>query len=281
MEWDDLKVFLAVHRLGSLSAAARVLDQTQPTLGRRIKTLEIAVKQKLFHRTAEGFVLTHEGLSVVTHAERIEEEVLAFERAIAGKEQKTEGRIRVASLDWFGLQVLSPLFAKYHLKHPEVEVELITDSKPVSLSRREADIAFRVIPFDEANVIQKKIMYLPYSLYGHKSLPRPKRGSEQKVKIITMNTEYDDVEDARWLRNFFPHAKVSFRSNSREAQVRMCSSGWGYAVLPQILAESQPNLIRHDFRDAPPGRNIWMGYHQDLSKLKRIRELVDLTAHWG
>jgi DNA-binding transcriptional LysR family regulator len=84
MEWSDLRIFLAIARKGTLGAAARSLGLTQPTMGRRLRALETAVGHTLFQRTAQGFVPTDEGAAVLAHAERIEEEVLAFQRQLAG-----------------------------------------------------------------------------------------------------------------------------------------------------------------------------------------------------
>src|SRR6185312_16816106 len=101
MEWSDLRVFLAIAREGTLGAAARRLGQSQPTMGRRLRALEQAVGQALFQRSDSGFLLTAEGEAVLGHAERIEEEMLAFERRLAGSDRQLEGMLRISSSDWF------------------------------------------------------------------------------------------------------------------------------------------------------------------------------------
>ena len=111
LEWSDLRVLLAIAREGTLGAAARKLGQTQPTMGRRLRALEAAVGHTLFQRTGEGFVLTGEGTSVLGHAERMEEEVLAFQRQLAGQEAQLQGMLRLSSSDWFGTYMLAPLLA--------------------------------------------------------------------------------------------------------------------------------------------------------------------------
>lgn len=95
LEWSDLRVFLAIAREGTLGAAARKLGQTQPTMGRRLRALEEAVGQTLFQRTAEGFLVTNAGASVLGHAERVEDEVLAFQRELAGQEGQLQGLLRL------------------------------------------------------------------------------------------------------------------------------------------------------------------------------------------
>ena len=107
LEWSDLPVFLAIAREGTLGAAARRLGQSQPTMGRRLRALEEATGSALFQRTADGFVLTDEGVLMLRHAERIEEEALALERRASGAETQLDGLLRLSSSDWFGTVMLT------------------------------------------------------------------------------------------------------------------------------------------------------------------------------
>ena len=166
MEWSDLRVFLAIAREGTLGGAARSLGQTQPTMGRRLRALESAVGHTLFQRTAEGFVLTDEGNAILVHAERIEEEALALQRQLAGQEARLEVMLRLSSSDWFGSHVLAPVLAEFGRLHPRVCIELLTDARIYSLPRREADMVFRITPFDEPEVISRRLLHMPYGLYG-------------------------------------------------------------------------------------------------------------------
>lgn len=148
MEWSDLRIFLAIAREGTLAAAARVIGQSQPTMGRRLRALEQDIGQTLFQRTERGFVLTDEGAAVLAHAERMEEEALALERQMAGEDRHFEGMLRVSASDWFGALVLPPVLAEFASLQPRVTVEVITSARHYSLSRREADIVFKTRPFD-------------------------------------------------------------------------------------------------------------------------------------
>src|ERR1700751_2613409 len=113
MEWSDLRIFLAVAREGTLGAAARKLDQTQPTLGRRLRALEHAGGHALFQRTAEGFVLTDEGNAVLGHAERIAEGGFALEGRLTGNEAELDGALHRSTFDWFGTHMLAPVLAEF------------------------------------------------------------------------------------------------------------------------------------------------------------------------
>jgi DNA-binding transcriptional LysR family regulator len=276
MEWSDLKIFLAVARAGSLAGAARLVGQTQPTMGRRLKALEDSVGRSLFQRTSDGFVLTADGAAVLAHAERMDEEATAFERKLAGRDGGLEGLVRVSSSDWFGVYVLAPAFAPFIARHPRVTVELLTDARLLSLSRREADLVFRIRPFEDADVVQRKFMHLDYAAYVGAQFPEPDPRAAD-VAVITMDAAFEHLPDVQWLRTVLPGARTAFASNNREAQARMCAAGQGVAVLPRALGDVFPGLRRIDLGPPPPGRDVWVGYHRDLRGLPRLKALLEAT----
>jgi DNA-binding transcriptional LysR family regulator len=277
LDWSDVRVFLAIARSGTLGAAARQTGQTQPTMGRRLRALEEATGHALFQRTRDGFVLTDEGMSVLAYAERMEEEALGFTRALAGKDAQLTGLLRVSSSDWFGIHVLTPVFARFLEQHRGVSIELVTDSRRYNLARLEADLLFRITPFDETDVIQRKLMHMDYALYGRLDLVAPQPGDGQGHTLITMDSAFETLPDVAWVTRMLPNARIAFASNNRGAQARMCAEGGGFAVLPCLLGDSTPGLRRVDLGEAPPGRDVWLGYHRDLRRVGRLRALLDAT----
>ncbi|MFB6450662.1 LysR family transcriptional regulator [Bradyrhizobium tunisiense] len=279
MDWSDLRIFLAIAREGTLGAAARKIGQTQPTMGRRLRALEMSLGQTLFQRTADGFVLTDEGTAVLRHAERIEDEALALERQVSGAKTQLDGLLRLSSSDWFGTVMLSPVIAAFGKRHPKVIVELLTDARLYSLPRREADLVFRIKPFSEPEVVSRKLLHIPYALYGKKGSqpPRPGDGKANAVRVVTMNAEYADMPDAVWLKRALPNAEVASRSNNRQVQAELCASGAGLAVLPRPLGDRDRRLVALDIGTTPPGRDTYVGYHRDMRRLARLRALLDLV----
>ncbi|WP_245653868.1 LysR family transcriptional regulator [Novosphingobium rosa] len=278
MEWSDLRVFLAIARTGTLGAAARVLGQTQPTMGRRLRALEEAIGHTLFQRTAEGFVLTDEGSLVLAHAERIEEETLAFQRELSGNEGQLEGLLRLSCSEWFGSCLLAPVLAAFGARHPGVCVELLTDARLYSLPRREADMVFRIKPFDEPEVVSRRLLHMPYAVYAAPGFDPSGLGDGQGARLITMDTGFAQMADAVWLRQRLPEATVAFRSNNRQVQARLCADGAGLAVLPRPLGDATPGIAAIDLGEAPPGRDTFVGYHKDMRRLARMRALLDLVV---
>jgi DNA-binding transcriptional LysR family regulator len=277
VEWSDLRIFLAIALEGTLGAAARKLGQSQPTMGRRLRALEQDVGHTLFQRTGEGFILTDEGSAMLSHAERIEEEVLAIQRQLSGQDRQLEGAIRLSSSDWFGTHMLAPILAEFAGLHPQVVVELVTSAQHFSLPRREADMVFRIRPFDDPDVISRRLLRIPYGVYIKSGLEHPRPGNGIGTPLITMDTALATLPDAVWLKRMLPNAQVVSRSNNRDVQGRMCAQGAGVAVLPRPLGDALPGVERIDLGEDPPDRDTWVGYHRDMRRLARLRALLNLV----
>jgi DNA-binding transcriptional LysR family regulator len=274
MEWSDVRIFLAVVRAGTMGGAARALRLSHPTIGRRLRALEAATGQTLFQRTAEGLILTEEGSAVVPLAEQMEEGALAMARRLAGQAQSLRGCLRIASADWFGAYVLPPIIAAYAEAHPGVDVEILTGTRLFSLAQREADIAFRIVPFDTSDILQRRLSRLHYGVYIAADAPEPVFGDGTGFRLITHDTSTGHFPDIAWLMESFPNAATVMRSNNRNVQARMCRQGVGIAVLPRVVGSQIPGLRQIDLPEAPPSRDIWMGYHRDLKHLQRLRAFI-------
>lgn len=281
LSWDDLHLFLGIARAGTLTAAAQRLKLSQPTAGRRLRALEDALGSALFQRTSTGFLLTDEGETMLAHAERMEEEAIALERRLVGGSGALEGVLRISSSDWFATRVLAPRLATFSGDHPLITLELIADFRLLDLQRREADVVFRFVPFSGPDVVQRRLAHIQYGLYVAESyIDRcgDPLSSEDGTGhfLVTMNSAFDQVVDLAWLRSRWPQARLAMRSNSRDIQADSCVRGVGLAVLPVMIGDALP--LRRLEADAP-GRDIWLGYHEDLRRLRRLRSLVDfLTA---
>ncbi|MGU7810712.1 LysR family transcriptional regulator [Burkholderia sp. AW49-1] len=277
MEWSDVRVFLAVKREGSFGAAARSLGVSHPTIGRRIKALEDESGQALFRRTADGLVLTDAGDTVLSLAEAMENAALAMERRLAGNHDRLEGILRISCAEWFAGYVLAPVLAELMRRHPAVVPEVIASYRLLSLSRREADLAFRIVPFTEPDVVQRRLMSIPYGLYCTEETALVLRRDPASVGLIVMNTAQSHFPDVAWLLDRFPRSRRVFTSTSRAVQARMCAAGMGMAVLPRPLGDAISAVQRIETPDPPPSRDIWVGYHHDLRHMDRLRAMLDIA----
>lgn len=277
LEWSDLPIFLAIAREGSLGKAARRLKQTQPTMGRRLRALEQAAGSTLFQRTRDGFVLTDEGEAMYAHAIRMEEEAHSIQRELAGSVAGLDGLLRLSCSDWFGTTMIAPVLAEFSRIHPNVTVELLTDPRLYSLSRREADLVMRITPFEEPEVIARKLVTIPYGLYAGPGHATPVMGNGDGCPLVLMDTAFGGMPDVSWVAQALPRAKVVCRSNNREVQARLCALGAGLAVLPRPLGDATAGIRLVDLGTSPPSRDTWIGYHRDLKRLPRLRALLDLV----
>lgn len=277
MDWDDLRFFLAIARAGSLGAAARQLGVSHPTVGRRLQALEQASGQAFFRRTSQGLVPTAMGEGILNLAEEMESSALAIARRIDGSEQP-EGILRISSADWFAGYVLAPVLSELVRRYPAVVPEVMAGQRLSDLTRREADIAFRIVPFDQPDIVQRRLMTMPYGLYTSAAVPFEPGPEGAGCKLILMNTAQAYYPDVLWLQRMLPAAPTVFTSSSRTVQAQMCARGLGVAVLPRPLGDQLPALVRIELSEAPPSRDIWMGYHQDMRRLDRLRALAELAG---
>ncbi|HYZ63863.1 MAG TPA: LysR family transcriptional regulator [Acetobacteraceae bacterium] len=283
LEWNDVLVFLAIARQRSLSAAARELKVTQPTMGRRLELLEERIGVRLFERSATGAVLTEFGASLVPAAERMEEAALAFERHLAGRGTGLDGSVRVTCVEWFGSHVLAPIIAAFSHLHPGITVQLIADGRTLNLGRHEADIALRFAEFGQNGVVQRKATEIGYGLYASETYLRAHgepdfaTGCEGHA-LITVDEALGHLADVHWLRQIASKARIAFRSNSRDTQVHTALAGTGLVSLPRCMGDGVAGLRRLHPPVPAPIREVWLGYHQDLRETPRIRAVAGFIA---
>lgn len=277
MEWSDVRIFLAVARTGSFGGAARALGVSHPTVGRRIAVLTGDTGRPIFRRTPTGLVLTDAGDSILAMAEAMESAAFAVERRLTGASDTLEGILRISAADWFASHVLAPVLAELVRLHPGITPEVIAGYRLLDLSRRDADVAFRIVPFAEPDIVQRRLMTMRYGLYASHDVALSVMNETASVGLIVMDTAQSYYPDVAWLRDKFPGARRAFTSTSRSVQARMCALGVGIAVLPRALGDAVPGLQLIDPEDAPPSRDIWVGYHGDLRQMDRLRVMLDIA----
>jgi DNA-binding transcriptional LysR family regulator len=270
MDWDDLRTFLAIARHGTLSGAARALKVTQPTMGRRLAAMEDRTGARLLQRLPGGFALTPLGESVLGNAERIEIEALSAERTITGRDVALEGVVRLTTVDTLAARVVTPALVALQQVHPGIVVELVPDTRTLSLSKREADIALRMSRFEGHEVVARKVGTLALGLYATSNWV----GAAQP-RLITVLDDQAHLPEAKWLVEQYPGADIAFRSNSREVQVWAAKSGAGIAAIACYRADCETDLVR--LRPDLPSmtRDIWLGVHSDMRHMPRIRAVMD------
>lgn len=283
LDWDDLRFLLAVARHGSMSAAARVLEVAQPTVGRRITTLERKLGARLFMKDSTGKVLTATGRRMVQHAERMELEALAAERVSSGRDLGVKGQVSVTASEWMVQRVLALVIAPLLGEHPGLEVDLLADTRPLNLARREADIAVRPARFEHQEIIQREVAALAFGLYASDAYlakhGMPDFGEQCAGHVlIAMSQSLGPIVDVDFLPKVASAARVAARANGREPMAMLASAGVGIACLPRFLGDATPALR---FLPAPvpgPRRSLWLGVHRDVRAVPRVKAVAAQLA---
>ncbi|MBU8895317.1 LysR family transcriptional regulator [Corallococcus sp. M34] len=283
MDWDDLRIVLAVVRQGSLSAAARTLSSTQPTVGRRLDAFEQALGVKLFERGAGGLTPTPLCAALTESLERMEEGALAIERRVAARDTGLEGNITVTSIDWLGDYVVAPLLARFGAQHPLVSLDLINDRRRFNLARHEADIAIRFGSFDEESLIERKVADVSYAMYASQAYLEAHGTPDFAVggaghAVVLLNDLPGKLSLSGWLCMVVPEARRNLRTNSIRSQLAVVEAGEALAVLPRILADARPMLRRVATPRPGPVLPLRLGVHADLRETPRIRAFIDYAV---
>ncbi|PTL81652.1 LysR family transcriptional regulator [Vitiosangium sp. GDMCC 1.1324] len=282
VDWDDLRIVLAVARHGSLSAAARALGTTQPTVSRRLDGFEHRIGVKLFERGANGLSPTPLCSALVEGLDRMDEGALVVERRIAARDTGLQGPLTVTSIGWFGDYIVAPILAKFGGQHRLVTLELINEVRRLNLSRRDADVAFRFGSFEQEDLFERKVADVAYGLYASarylKQHGRPDFAAGCAGHAVVMVQTGPNWAPDQWSRALAPEARVILRTNSVHSQLATVEAGEALAVLPRALADHRPALRRLETPQPGPVMPVRLGVHADLRETPRIRAFIDFAV---
>ena len=283
LDWDDLRFFLAVARHGTLAAAAKHLHVTQSTVSRRLASLQAGLGVRLLQRTVDGYVPTLAGGSILAHAERVEQEALLAERAVAGHDARLAGLVRVSSSQLLTSHLLAPCFAALHARHRDILVEASPDTAGEPLAARETDIAVRLRRFEHHDVVARAVGAVAFGLYGCGTYlsrhAEPDLGSGcPGHQLIALLDDRDLSAQAAWLAEHAGRAQVVLRADSYETQLRAAACGGGLALLPRFRADAEPALRRIAAPAPVPPAAVWLGVHGDNRRVPRVRTVLDCIA---
>lgn len=275
MNWDDLKIFLAIAREGSARSAANKLGIHHSTITRRIEAFESAQKIRLFDRLPSGYVLTIAGNELLEAAGRIEGEVNGIERRILGQDVHLRGDIRVTMPDALAVNLLMPDLVRFMDTYPDVNLEILISYGLFNLVKREADVAIRITENPPEHLVGHKVVRYHCATYAsHTYLATHNVPADACWIGWNSPNPYPD-----WVRKSeFPTIPVRGRLNNAMAQLAAVKSGLGIARLPCFLGDPEPTLQR-----VPPGENapchdVWILTHKDLVSTVRIQTFMDFMV---
>jgi DNA-binding transcriptional LysR family regulator len=276
LNWDDLRYFLALIDAGSLSGAARALRVEHTTVARRIDALEANLKLRLFDRFPKGWSLTAEGSDLVPYAKRMEEEMLSFERIAAGS-SSLAGTVRISAPPTLAAYLLAPHLRETLISMPEIDIELVGESREASLTRREADIALRLSRPRAPGLAVKSLALIQYGLYGAQRYLHGR--SSEDWQFIGYDESLHNSPQQQWLEEVAAGRRFVFRSNDLAAIFQAAITGLGVVALPHFLGRQTQDLTYIDTVPCSVERKLWLVMHEDVRRSPRVRTVADAIIH--
>ena len=280
INWDNLRLFLAVVRAQSAQEAARRLDVDHSTVTRRLHRLEKELGTQLFERTPAGHVMTAAGHRLLEHVERIESTVALLDEDIGDDSQMLTGHVRLGATEGFGSFFLAPHLSHFCDRHPAISVELLVVPRFINLSQREADLAINIERPRSNTQIASKLSQYRLQLYAS-SRYLASRPSIHCVADLAEHRLFGYVDELsfspelRYLDTIAHHAPTPLRSTSIVAQYNAVREGQGLAVLPCFLAAQCPDLVPVLPADIDIIRTFWIAAPSERRELARVRALWD------
>ena len=275
-DWDDLRHFAAFVRDRSLSAAARRLGVDHVTVARRLRALEGSLRVKLVDRRARIPALTAEGERVAALVGQVESAVDAIARAARGLQPEVGGDVSISAPPTIANALVAPRLPALRARHPELRIHLLGEKRIASLSRREADVAVRLVRPVEAGLVTRKLGGFQFALYGAKRYLAGRRSGD--LELIAFDDESDALPQQKWLRALAGSRPIVLRTNDLESQLAAARAGVGVAALPSFLARRHPELERVAIRARPIAREVWLVVHDDLRAAPSIRAVIDFLV---
>ncbi len=281
--WDDVRIFLAIHRAGSLSAAAGPLGLSQPTCGRRLAGFEAALGMRLFDRTPEGLQLTAEGAALVQPAEAMEAGARALALETAGRERDLGGVVRIATTELLAVSFLVDALRTLRARHREIRFELVLSNEESDLLRREADVALRFGPEGTRpspdRLVAQKLGDEPFDLYGADAYLRARGAPPDPAALVGHDVVVYSARNpaSGWCASAFRGANVVLAAPSMLVSSAAVAAGLGLGVIPRRAARRFPQLRRLS-PEIARGTG-WLVVNPDLRRVPRIRVVANtLTA---
>jgi DNA-binding transcriptional LysR family regulator len=285
LRWDDVRLFLALHRGRNLQTAARRLGVDASTLSRRLAALEESLGAPLFDRTRTGLCATHAAEQVLPAAEEMERASLRFSTDAGGLETRAEGLVRLAATPGLAEGFLAPLLPKLFARHPGLRLELDASVTVADLTRREADLALRTIRPQGGELQLLKLTAARWLPMASKELARalgPLRALEG-APWIGWGPGLAHIPPARWLKTFGPGVEPLLATSSYPAQRAAVLAGVGVALL--VEQDQGPGVVPVPLarglaaaKAALPRDDLWLVGHRALRQVPRVAAVWSFLA---
>jgi DNA-binding transcriptional LysR family regulator len=285
-DWNELRLVLAVYRASNLALAATRLNIDHSTAFRRLKALETRRGVRLFERLSGGvYQATEAGRRMAAAAERMEDEALALDRDLTGRDHRLSGRLHVTSSETIAYSRLTRHLAAFRQAHPGLVVDLSIDNRVLDLSRREADVALRPVRPRQGNLWGRRLAQIAWAFYAApvylaaRAAPPASANALAHHALIGWEQEATGIQAAQWLSQAASEEAFVYRTNSLVNQLVAARAGIGLALLPCYLGDSEEGVVRA--APAPVSDlegELWIVAHADLKNTARVRAFFDVVG---
>lgn len=283
LSWDFYRTFLAVLKEGSLSAAARELGLTQPTVGRHVDAMEATLGYPLFVRSPHGLLPTDAALALKPYAETLAATSAALLRAASGQRDTVSGTVRISASEVIGIEVLPPILSELHAAYPALTIELSASDTVEDLLRQEADIAVRMVAPAQDALIARHLGAVPLGFHAHRRYIE-RRGMPQTLADLSNHSLIGYDRETAAIRAIIarspelPATRFALRADSNLAQLAAIRTGFGIGICQNGLAARDPDLL-----PVLPGLfemklDTWLVMHENLKTAPRCRVTFDALA---
>lgn len=284
LDWTLLRSFLVTVDTGSLSAAATRIGTTQPTLSRHIKELEHVIGTPLFRRSVKGLEPTEAALGLVDDAREMGRAAEALALKAQGKAETLSGTVRITASVVVSNLILPPIITELRRSEPLIQIEIVASDASQNLLRRDADIALRMFNPTQNALIARKLGDTPLGVYASKSYIARKGRPHEMLDILDHDViGFDRLDDI--IRGYAAMGRVVTRNqfpvrcDDQMVCWHMLLAGAGIGFAQDLLAGSQPDLVKLDLGMVLPALPVWLVMHEEVRSNARIRRVADfLTA---
>ena len=273
-DWEDMRVFAAVAKTGSLASAARVLGVNHATVGRRVAALEAALGVALIDRLARSTALTADGAAIAELAQQMEEAASAIVSR-SGPAGSLSGTLTLGAPPVLAGSFVIPGLASFRAAHPELRLTVSVIPAVAALDRGGLDLAIRLTRPEQPAHLLRRLGSMSFGLYA---APEMAALPQEEWSFIGYDGELDHLTQQRWLIDYAGHRPTLFRTTDMLGQLAAVRVGMGVALVPRFLADTMPDLVRVDPGAVPPRRSIWLTIHAPLQKSPAVRAVADYLA---
>ncbi len=284
MDWDKLRVFHAVAEAGSFTHAGDTLNLSQSAVSRQISALEESLQVPLFHRHARGLILTEQGEQLNRTVREVFAKLAMTEALLTESKEKPAGRLKVTTTAGFGNAWLAPRLHNFLTAYPDVSMTLLLDDSDLDLAMREADVAIRMHPPKQPDLVQRHLMTLDWAVVASpdylKARSVPQRPEDLDAHHLILFGDYrKPVDDINWLADVGRRPgnprRALLEVNSTRAMLLAVQSGLGIAALPDFMVDDTSGLVRVLPEVNAPKVDVYFVYPEELRNSKRVAVFRD------